>query len=554
MGAIKKTSTYQLMQQVIGTEEDFEFYPTTDAIIETIKLDMAKSRSFDQVSMLDCGAGDGRVLEALTKGRKYAIEKSRPLLNALDKNIFVVGTDFEQQSLLDKKVTYIFSNPPYSTYAEWAEKIIREGNAKCIYLVIPTRWKNNTKIIDALKLRDTEAEVLGSFDFLEADRKARAKIDILKIDLCFKSSHCSASQKTDPFKLWFDEHFKIQISNTSPSKHNLKEQIKSSLSEGFDSNNQLVQGSDIVSILEQMYQRDLEKLLKTYQGLSDVDPVILGELDVNLVGVQSALEMKVVGLKDLYWEELFTNLHKVTDRLTVKSRKTLLETLTKHTHVDFTVSNAHAVLGWVVKQSNNYFDDQLIETVERMTQQDNVLLYKSNTKTFAKDEWRYTYRPESLDKYSLDYRIVASRIGGLANPDSWYREKGTNGLSDGGCEHVNDLCTIASNIGFDTTGLQRANSFQWESNKKHTFQYRDITTKQLFTLFEVRAFKNGNLHYRFNQKFMCKLNIELGRLKGWLRSPKEAVDELDIPLEIAEQSFNSNLQLTSNALLSLGLS
>lgn len=53
---------------------------------------------------------------------------------------------------------------------------------------------------------------------------------------------------------------------------------------------------------------------------------------------------------------------------------------------------------------------------------------------------------------------------------------------------------------------------------------------------------------------MSRLNIEFGRLQGWLKSAQEAASELDIPVEDAVQSFDSNLKLTGNSLVQLGFS
>lgn len=71
-----------LVAELKDNQQDFEWYPTTDEIIEAIKNDLENQKLDGKYSVLDCGAGDGRVLNALTEGRKYAIEKSKPLLNA----------------------------------------------------------------------------------------------------------------------------------------------------------------------------------------------------------------------------------------------------------------------------------------------------------------------------------------------------------------------------------------------------------------------------------------------------------------------------------------
>jgi hypothetical protein len=65
-------------------------------------------------------------------------------------------------------------------------------------------------------------------------------------------------------------------------------------------------------------------------------------------------------------------------------------------------------------------------------------------------------------------------------------------------------------------------------------------------LFEVRAFLNGNMHIRLNQKFALALNVEHGRLKGWIKTAAEAVEELgDVG---AAERFNSCFRLGSGNL------
>ena len=45
---------------------------------------------------------------------------------------------------------------------------------------------------------------------------------------------------------------------------------------------------------------------------------------------------------------------------------------------------------------------------------------------------------------------------------------------------------------------------------------------------EVKLFKNGNIHIKFDQEFIKKLNIEVGRIKKWIHTPKEASEEINI--------------------------
>lgn len=544
------TLNKQLITQVAGTEYDFEWYPTTDEIIQTVKNDMENmDRHWHQgPTVLDCGAGDGRVLLSLTKANKYAIEKSKPLLNALDKSIFVVGTEFNEQTLIDKKVDIVFSNPPYSEFEPWAVKIIREANASFIYLVIPDRWEKSQAIAQALESRRSKATVIGKFDFLGADRAARANVHVIRI--------CSARFKngiaSNPFDLWFEDNFKLDINKEGRSKYYMASSTQASVKE--KTQNELVNGSDLVQVLERLYQRDLAKLMQNYKSLETIDAELLKELDVNLNAVKEALQMKIVNLKDVYWKEFFERMEKITRRLTTKNRQHMLEKLTAHTHIDFSVSNAYALSIWAIKNANGYFDNQLIDTFERMIEQANIVNYKSNQRTFKAEQWRWHSRPEGLEKFGLEFRVVLERVGGIWNTSWEHERRQYGGLRSGAAEFLNDVRTIADNLGYSVEGYKAAEQFEWESNRKVIFYCKDRRTLKEKPLMEVRAFKNGNLHIKFDQDFMCRLNVEFGRLKGWIRSHEEASQELGIDAELAAESFASNLRLTSCAVALLGIS
>lgn len=526
-------NTNQLVKAIQLHCEDYEFYPTTNEIIDLIAQQLD-----GHDSVLDVGSGDGRVLNRLTKGDKYAIEKSRTLLSALDSDVFVVGTDFNEQTLLDKRVDVVFSNPPYSVYEEWAERIVLEAQSTYVYLVIPQRWVSSVPIQDALKMREADIEVLGNFDFLEADRKARAVVDVIKITLGQKLYRRSSMElKVDPFELWFDTHFPLKEDNEDGVDISLKEEV----------NTELVAGGELIDTLEAFYQRDLDRLLKAYQAIALVDAGILKELAVDKRVLSGGLKKKTSGLKDKYWHLLFENLDKVTNRLTASSRKKLFATLTKNTHVDFTKRNAFAVLEWVIKNANQYYDNQLISVFETMVEKANVSSYKSNYKVFQNEEWRYGRKPDGLHRYKLDLRIILQRVGGLDT--SWSYREGQ--LSERAASFVNDLCTVAYNLGYDTWGMERAASFEWKSGKKCYFQFKNHSTNEVLPLFEVKAFLNGNLHLKLNQSFICKLNVEFGRLKGWLKSKDQAASELDISVKDVDVSFNSNMQLPSDSILKL---
>lgn len=399
-------------------------------------------------------------------------------------------------------------------------------------------------------MRDAEADIIGKYDFLDAERKARAKVHIVKVTLSRLSRHSrsrDASADTDPFNIWFEENFKVSApkSNSGRGKTTIPEEVIE---------NELVQGKDIITILTSLYDRDLAKLMTNYKAFESLDPYILEELGVSFSGVREGLKTKISGLKNLYWNELFNNLSKITDKLTKKSREAMLNKLTSRTDVDFNASNVYAVVIWVIKNANHYYSDQMIQLVERMVEQANIVLYKSNFKVFTAEHWRYCRRPEDLDCFSLETRVVLQRAGGLADTYWTHTREQYNGLSESAYWLIMDILTVATNLGFDNTDMTRPKDFEWVSNKSCEFMYHDYRSGETGTLMKVKAFKNGNTHIFFNSQFMVRLNTEYGRLKGWLKTAQEAASELDIPVDDAEQSFNSNLQLSTTNLLQLGLS
>ena len=213
------TNTLKVVRELKENNQDFEWYPTTDAMIEAIKK-YAEKNGYDKLNMysvLDCGGGDGRVVSQLGR-EKFIIEKSKHLINLCDKNICVVGTDFHCTTLIDKEVSTVFSNPPYKEYEQWASKILLEANCENIFLIIPQRWKTSPMILAALEKRNIKNwKIIASTDFLDAERQARAKVDIIHFDLK-QRSYNPYKNVQDPFDLWFEEAFKFKKKTTTTNE------------------------------------------------------------------------------------------------------------------------------------------------------------------------------------------------------------------------------------------------------------------------------------------------------------------------------------------------
>jgi len=552
-----------VVENLKSAGQDYEFYPTTDEIIISLHDRLKSDLSDYEYSILDCGAGHGKVLDRLEQlgqddadrdramkvTSKYAIEKSEMLIGALSNDVYIVGTDFYQQTLIDKRVDVIYSNPPYSEFDQWSAKIIREANAGWVYLLIPSRWHNDSGVVskqiaEAIKDRGVDYEVVDTFSFDSAeDRKARVSVDLVSINM--KVNRHSGTGKVDPFDLWFDEMYgefgKESVLSEYEKERKEKERISS------DVENELVTGGDLITSLERLYQRDLAKLIKNYKAISELDYDVLSEMNVDFHGVKRSLELKISSLKDVYWDHLFSNMKEITGRLTTKSRKAVFESLTKpkndhayrdskagkNTHIDFSVSNARAIVLWIIKSANLYFDDQLIETYEGLIEKANVLLYKSNERVFTDNDWRFGEAPHDLDRFQLDFRLVLTGTRGF---DSYYK----NQLVDSTRDRINDLIAVANNLNFSCQ--QGAQDFEWSAGKKNAFTFFNPRSQKTETLLEVRVFKNGNIHIRGHVDFMKALNVEHGRLKGWVKNPKEAAYEMGVEEEVANKYFNSNYQ------------
>lgn len=272
-------STNATIENLKQNNQDFEWYPTTQAMLECIKNDLPfyTKRENESINIIDCGAGDGRVLDFLAgDGDKFAIEKSKILLSKHSKDITPIGTDFYQCTLIDKAVDVVFSNPPYSEYELWASKIIKEANAPVIYLIIPERWTESKPIKSALEQRRVkDPKVIYKGDFMDAERSARAKVNIIRVDTRSDGYRWNRQDKptVDPFDLWFDECFPQPKEAREEARKASKESVKEKLSR------ELTTGSNLIEVLVSLYNRDMEKLQHNYTAALSLDPSLMHELD-----------------------------------------------------------------------------------------------------------------------------------------------------------------------------------------------------------------------------------------------------------------------------------
>ena len=547
----ERKSVAQLVKSQHEQSEETEFYPSTQEIVDKVAEWLSKSESETQ-SILDIGCGNGSFFDKLDKTdcfhnseknyhsrlhsnyEKYGIEKSNILAEQLPEDVVLLGSDFHSNTLIDKKVDCIFCNPPYSEFEAWAEKIITEGNAEKIVLVIPSRWKDSERIKQALERREYSAETIGTFDFSDAERKARAKVDV--IGILPKMGGYGRTKQTDPFDLWFDSTFKLNADKTKADEWKEKEQRK----------DEIIASGDTAENLVKFYNADMQKLYDNYRALENLDADIFKELKVDVAMLKKLLRERLSNLKILYWDLLFKKYDRLTQRLTTKGRDRVIKRLSDNTAIDFTLDNIYQLTLWMIKHSNTLFDEQLTNFFFTLSRPENIHRYKSNLR-WNDSDWKYLkekvadnwsgYREDiarkTLRNVMLDYRVV---VTGWKNFETEWKSR----LSDSTREFLYDVCVIGTNLGYDLD-FEIPNPYDdYDLSKWSNF---DIMTKDGKVFCNVKLYKNGNRHLKFCTDFMKKLNVEVSRINGWIHDRKEAVKEFGYTEQEINSIWEGNLKI-----------
>ena len=566
-------SVNMIVQKLKENGENWEWYPTTQEIVDCLVNHISEQESYGEKeyktpysSILDIGCGNGSFFKKFDNTKqvkynlnlkynanhliykRYGIEKSNVLYEQLPDNIILLGSDFYEQTLIDKQVDLIFCNPPYSDYEGWTEKIIMQGNCEAIALVIPERWKNNEKIAYALKKRNMKAEILGSFDFENADRRARAKVDLLFItydDKEYKGNndyYYKTKVKTDPFDVWFENTFKIDAEQEEKREYEKEEQKK----------NELIEKGDTAELLVKFYNADMEKLYNNYRQLEKLDADIFKELKVDIKNLKESLKSRISGLKHIYWDMLFRKYNRITQRLTSKSRQKVINKLNDNTAIDFTINNIFQLTMWLIKNSNKMFDEQISEFFLELCNSETIHRYKSNLR-WNEDDWRYIKQgldennwrrdiqenKKKLKNVMLDYRIVVKAYSNFSFSEYTSRVE----MKDDCYNFLEDLYIIADNLGFNV--LRRLPQSKWEVDydEWRDFDiYYSVNGKEILFA-NVKLYKNGNRHIKFCKKFMQKLNVEMARINGWIHDKSEAIKEMEISEKDINKIWQSNYKI-----------
>jgi hypothetical protein len=536
-------------------EQDFEWYPTTDEILECLRKDVyglhlhkkyEYSRRDEEIyfngrcgygenekavlfvdSFLDIGAGDGRVFKYLTKEinkrcvdirSRYGIEKATVQGDDLIKNgVALIGRDYWETVLIDRHFTCVFSNPPYSEYKEWCIKLVKEVNAK-----LDSDLK---QLFEACG----EVSILGTFDFTDGDRSARAVADLVRI---------VPNDENDTFRSWVEEHIGLFQKNEAVD---LDEEEEEERSNGTDDGYKVKsKKGDTVEAMIENYKEDMQNLLTTFKALGAVDWKLIAQLGVKKADVIGKVRSDITSLKSTYWRLVFNHLEEITSRLTYKMRNNILSEIKWFEELDFNDNNVRTIVIWIIENFNKYTKQQMLDVYDKITNFNTVRAYKSNDK-WVEGGWRYEKKKPV--KYALDYRIVVHIGYELYS----YRSEWSTTIEPG--NPLVDLSIVARSLGFDNYGIIYDES-RYTTGKKHY-----CCKKSKGELFEYKIYKNDNVHLKLDKDFLRVLNIEVGKERGWLQRPKDIQDEFDISEEEAIRLFdNGRLSLiNTNDQLLIGM-
>ena len=559
-----------VVQELKEQEQDFEWYPSTNEMFAVIEPYIRDA------DVLDIGCGDARFKtymdniaqmeayrkteeakqEALKEGKDYwktyykdskdvcriskykVIEKSRILIKRYIENDWLVETDFEACNLLDKSYSTYFCNPPYSRYEEWVKKIIKEGNFVQAFLIIPDRWENDKSIQALLDFYNISYEVLGNFDFHNADRRARAHVHVVRFvrDRYDGYYRHLPEYNQDGFDKFFNEVFKTQTDKRTD--YEVERDYQTTQKEKI--RNAVVSAdTDKATILVELYNQDSQKLYNNLKAIMQLDPDIMESFNISVEGIKKALIEKQKNLKIIYWDMVWDEFTEITNRLTSETRQKLRQSFEWLQKLEFTTLNIWFIILYVVKHASKYSDNQLVSFYKKISDEENVKPYKSNTKLFEKDGWRWS-NTDHKDWY-LDYRIIMSspfreRFSGEFEVD--YYSKNT----------LNDIAVIARNLKFNVVDeVTYPDGF---GSKGYMYFINGQKREQFM---EFKAYKNGNMHVKFHQEFTKALNIEAARLLGCVRSKADVVREM--PSEYADafdKYFGSNYTAIGTAMKLLG--
>jgi hypothetical protein len=542
-----KETTKKLRTLEAG-HEDFEWYPTTPEIMEAMKKDIwaylrghksdysshcennenvkirteyHKSETLYIHSFLDIGAGDGRVLDFLEADKKYGIEIAKGQADDLiRRGVFLIGRDFWIADLMNDDYGLVFSNPPFSRFEDWVVKILYECNFEILYLVMPVRWKSDKKI--ARELERYEAAVVGEFDFSKADREARGRVNLVRINAPWiktEKGEKTRRQKTleDSFERWVHDYI-ADFSNIPDSNYEYSRFV------GDEEKALKLNLAPIDQLIED-YENEKETLRQAFAVIGKLPQNVVEMLGQDRRSMMEIIRKSISGLKTKYWRAAFNKLDPVRERMTQETRNHIFTSIKEFNTLDFNAGNIYSVIIWLINNANVGILDQIGEVFDNLATKENIQNYKSNRHWIKSDwkhtqsDWRYKYLPERWKLGTLDYRIVVRT----------YRRDGAT--------VVDDFIVICRNLGWPISRNCKPDYTLHQVSQEFYSEDGELA-------FTMRFYTgNQNVHLKINKKLLMKFNVEVAKIRTWITGPDDVAEEFSVSKAEAAKLWNSSLSL-----------
>jgi hypothetical protein len=272
---------------------------------------------------------------------------------------------------------------------------------------MPVRWKNQEMI--TRELERYEATVVGEFDFSNADREARGKVNLVRVNARWKKDKLEklTYQETveNAFERWIHDYI-TDFSNMPNSNYEYER------FEGNEENALKLKLTPIDQLVED-YENEKETLRQAFSVIGKLPKDVIKMLGQDKASMIEIVKKAIEGLKSKYWRAAFNKLEPVKKRMTMKTRDRIFEQIGEFKTLDFNADNIYSVVIWIINNCNIGILDQIGEVFDEMTSKEYIEGYKSN-RHWTKSDWRHTdksWKYESLPprwKLGLDYRIVVS--------------------------------------------------------------------------------------------------------------------------------------------------
>lgn len=583
-----------LINELKQNDQDYEFYPTTNEIIDIIKSDLLPtftkttrtkivkefvdgkikwdsievpeenklfllSDKVEQISILDIGAGNGATLNKLatflngheledinynginTSENKYQYDTNMY-------NLKIVKSAIEKSSILthsykENRINFIG--------CDFFETNISNKKFDIIFCNPPystyKTWINN--ILSNICGKPVIYMVIPEnwkHDYNLKQLLIRENIDTEILgNFDFLNGERAARVNVDIIKIKINKA-KSPISDSISGLFkdaNLPKVEKRTITNiERDFKNQVIDlnGKDYATFLYEEYCNERDILKNSLVEISKISLESLKNIfQLSLADIISNFEQQNKEVIRKYWQLILNKVCTVQKRLTSKNKNTMLEQVID-TNLDFNLSNIYYIIEQVIKVANDKINEQTLELYNEFLEHSPTEKYKSNQRVFIEEK-------ELKDtKIKLTPRIIFV-LGRWNDPfeNNYSNTKQImQKLSRRTSEKISDLLIVINNLGYE-------NNFDinqgWERGKSKLIlgKFNGVDIQ----IMEIKIFLNGNIHIKLNKDILTKFNIIKGILEGWVKNTSEIVEEFNVTEEEATKCLlikNPNMNLLLN--------